>query len=56
MLFERNNKGETPLTICQQNKNARGVELLVSLQAKYDNTHQKAGDLLAMLEEEELKE
>lgn len=56
MLFERNNKGETPLTICQLNKNAKGVELLEQLQVRYDNTHQKAGDLLALLEEEELKE
>jgi len=39
MLFERNNKGETPLTICQQNKNAKGVQLLEQLQERYDNTH-----------------
>jgi ankyrin repeat protein len=47
MLFERNKLGETPLTICEQSKNSKGVELLEKLQYRYDFTRQKAGDLLA---------
>jgi len=56
LLFERNKKGETPLTICQSVKNTEGVTLLKSLESQYDHTGQKAGDLLAQLEAEEERE
>lgn len=55
-LFERNQKGETPLTICEAAKNTRGVQMLESLQAQYDRSHNKADDLLAQLEAEEERE
>lgn len=53
MLFERNKKGETPLSICEAHKNQAGIALLEKLQVTYDKSRQKTGDLLAQLELEE---
>jgi hypothetical protein len=55
-LFERNQKGETPLTICEQAKDEQGIALLEGLQVQYDRSNQKAGDLLDFLEAEEERE
>lgn len=38
MLFERNKKGDTPLSICVAQKNQAGVELLEKLQVTYDKS------------------
>ena len=53
LLFERNLKGDTPLSIASNLKNAKMTKLLEDLQISYDKTRQKAGDLLASLEQEE---
>lgn len=55
MLFERNLKGDTPLSISIVQKNSKAVELLEKLQIAYDKTSEKADDLLASLEAEEVK-
>jgi ankyrin repeat protein len=55
-LFERNQKGETPLMICQQNKNQKSIQLLEALELQYDKSNKKAHDLLDFLEAEEEKE
>lgn len=55
MLFERNLKGETPLSIAANLKNTKMTQLLEDLQIHYDKTRQKAGDLLKHLEDEEEK-
>lgn len=55
MLFERNLKGDTPLSICIKNKNQKAVDLLEKLQVTYDKTSKNADDLLAALEAEEQK-
>jgi hypothetical protein len=55
LLFERNEKGETPLSIASNLKNSKMTKLLEDLQVSYDKTRQKAGDLLASLEAEEEK-
>jgi hypothetical protein len=53
MLFARNLKGDTPLTICISAKKTKAVELLQGLQKLYDKTEQKAEALLAKLDAEE---
>lgn len=55
LLFERNSKGETPLSIAANLKNQKMIKLLEDLQVSYDKTRQKAGDFLAQLEAEEEK-
>lgn len=55
LLFERNLKGETPLSIAANLKNTKMTQLLEDLQIHYDKTRQKAGDLLKHLEDEEEK-
>lgn len=55
-LFQRNQKGETPLTICEQNKNADGISLLEKLQAQYDQSEQNVDELLGLLDAEQEKE
>lgn len=55
MLFERNLKGETPLSICSSLKQTKAVELLEKLQIVYDYTRSKTSDLLNDLEAEEVK-
>ncbi len=55
MLFERNLKGDTPLSICITLKNQKAVELLERLQVHYDKTSKNANDLFASLEAEESK-
>ena len=55
MLFERNLKGETPLSICIQHQNQKAVEIFEKLQVKYEKTRQIANDLIASLEAEEYK-
>lgn len=55
LLFERNLKGETPLSIAANLKNQKMIKLLEDLQVSYDKTRQKAGDFLAQLEAEEEK-
>lgn len=52
MLFERNTKGDTPLSICVSLKNGPAIALLEKLQVVYDHTRQKTGDLLASLDAE----
>ena len=47
LLFERNLKGETPLSIASNLKNTKMTKLLEDLQISFDRTRQKAGDLLA---------
>ena len=49
LLFERNNKGETPLSISNSLKNTRATDLLEQLQQVYDKTDKKAEDLLTQL-------
>ena len=53
LLFERNLKGETPLSIASNLKNIKMTKLLEDLQISYDKTRTKAVDLLAQLEQEE---
>lgn len=55
MLFERNLKGDTPLSICIEKGNQRGVELLERLQAVYDKTKKNTSDLMNSLIAEEEK-
>jgi|LauGreDrversion4_2_1035121.scaffolds.fasta_scaffold298554_1 ankyrin repeat protein len=55
LLFERNLKGETPLSIASSLKNVKMTQLLEDLQISYDKTRNKASDLLAQLEAEEEK-
>lgn len=55
MLFERNLKGDTPLSICIEKGNQRGVELLERLQAVYDKTKKNTNDLMNSLIAEEEK-
>jgi len=38
MLFERNTKGDTALTICQASNNTKAVDLLEDVQSHYDNS------------------
>lgn len=55
MLFERNLKGDTPLSICITNKNQKAVDLLEKLQVHYDKTSKNANDLFASLEAEDAR-
>lgn len=53
-LFTRNKAGDTTLSICQQQQNQRGVEIMKSFEADYDKSRVYADDLLGelMMEEE----
>lgn len=55
MLFERNLKGDTPLSICTLLKLNSHFELLEKLQVVYDHTKGKTADFLNDLEAEEAK-
>lgn len=50
LLFERNQQGDTPLSIASNLKKSKMVKLLEDLQVSYDKTRSKAGDLLNQLE------
>lgn len=56
-VFERNHKGETPLSIAQEKKDQRSMRLLEQYAQKYgDQTKQNTDQLLNDLLEEEEKE
>jgi len=55
MLFERNQKGDTPLNICVNTKNKPATELMEKLQATYDKSGDKADALFNSLDAEEKK-
>ena len=55
MLFERNLKGDTPLSICIEKGNKKGVDLLERLQSVYDKTKKNTNDLMNSLLAEEQK-
>ena len=52
-LFERNQKGETALNICQTLKNPEGVKCLEQYQVEYDKSRTQAEELLEELHKEE---
>jgi len=52
-LFARNKAGETCLSICQQQQNARGVEIMGQLKADYDKSNVVSQELLNELMQEE---
>lgn len=51
-LFKRNKAGETTLSICQQQQNQRGVQILERFKADYDKSGTAAEELLGELEKE----
>ena len=55
MLFERNLKGDTPLSICINLKNDKAIKLLEKLQTTYDRTRTVTDNLLSTLQAEETK-
>lgn len=55
MLFERNTKGDTALTICQASNNTKAVLLLEDVQSHYDNSDQIAQMLLNDEQDQALK-
>lgn len=55
MIFERNLKGDTPLSICIAKGNQKGVNLLERLQAVLDKTKKNTNDLMESLIAEEEK-
>jgi hypothetical protein len=55
MLFERNLKGDTPLSICINQKNDKAIKLLEKLQTTYDRTRTVTDNLLSTLQAEETK-
>ena len=52
-LFSRNEKGDTPLSICQQMKNQKGIEILQQYKDDYDKSKTFAENLLDELEHED---
>lgn len=55
MLFERNLKGDTPLSISITKGNQKAVDLLERLQVVYDKTSKNTSDLMDSLQAEEQK-
>jgi len=55
MLFERNQKGDTPLSIVETNKNQSAIDAFEKLQAIYDKSGEKSNALLSQIEAEEAK-
>ena len=54
-IFERNNAGDTPLTICQSMGNAEGSKIIEECQEVNDDTAKKTDELLSELMGEEDK-
>jgi len=54
-IFERNNNGETALSIVQERKNLKAIEVLEGQAKINDKTKMKTDDLLNDLLEEEKK-
>jgi len=54
-IFERNQKGETALNICQLNKNADGTKILQQYTDEFDSSKNQAQQLLDEIEKEEAK-
>lgn len=55
-IFDRNNKGETALYICQANANTEGVKIMDSFHQEYDQSKNLAESLLNELEKEDKHE
>lgn len=55
LIFQRNQQGETPLSIAQQKDKSDFVKMLESFAAQYDKSSASTNDLLASLEAEEEK-
>ena len=54
-IFERNNAGDTPLTICQAKGNSDGVKIIEECQEVNDDTAAKTDELMNELMGEEEK-
>ena len=52
-IFDRNNQGETPLNICQSNKNSEGAKILEQYTDEYDSSKKQAEELLDEIQKEE---
>jgi ankyrin repeat protein len=55
-IFERNNEGETALSIAQSKKNTKAIEILETHAQKNDHTKLKTDELLNDLLQEENKQ
>ena len=54
-IFERNNAGDTAMTICSHQQNQRGCEIIEECQDQLDDSAKKTDELMDELLDEEAK-